>query len=328
MIMEKITGNYLTQANKDFPLDCETLDYLQRLAALAALAGNIGGDKVVLYGCEANAEGTRRGAGYVFVKTREHPAGEVLPWEGGPTAGGMYVKQEDVAVSANNTDYPKAYTRRSMAPGIGAENYRWEDFTDIKTIKELMKENRELREELAAKDAPPLGIVEMWAGQSVPEGYVMCDGRALRMEDYRELYGVLGTTFNTAFSAGGTRYTTEPGYFRVPDLRGRFVVGQHDSDNDYREKGSGGGKKTVILTEEELPAHRHSMTDYYYPENRKTIAGNVANNPSAQKYGSNKTDTDNDGMLYFNHDTGTTGGSAGHENRPPYYVLAYIMRVK
>ena len=31
--MDKITGNFLSQANKDFPLDCETLEYLQNLAA-------------------------------------------------------------------------------------------------------------------------------------------------------------------------------------------------------------------------------------------------------------------------------------------------------
>ena len=53
-MMDKITGNYLTQANKDFPLDCETLDYLQRMVDLAVLAGNFAGAGVVLYGCEAN----------------------------------------------------------------------------------------------------------------------------------------------------------------------------------------------------------------------------------------------------------------------------------
>ena len=47
-IMNKTLGNFLTQANRDFPLDCETLDYLQKLAGLAALAGNIAGDRVVL----------------------------------------------------------------------------------------------------------------------------------------------------------------------------------------------------------------------------------------------------------------------------------------
>lgn len=79
MTMDKILGNFLTQANKDFPLDCETLDYLQKLVALAAIAGNIGGDRVVLWGCEPNSEGTRRGAGYVFVRTKNAPEGEVCP---------------------------------------------------------------------------------------------------------------------------------------------------------------------------------------------------------------------------------------------------------
>ena len=50
MRMEKILGNYLTQANRDFPLDCETLDYLQGLTALAGVIGNIAGDRVVLWG--------------------------------------------------------------------------------------------------------------------------------------------------------------------------------------------------------------------------------------------------------------------------------------
>ena len=37
--MDKVTGNYLTQSNKDFPLDCETLDALQtNLALLSVLA--------------------------------------------------------------------------------------------------------------------------------------------------------------------------------------------------------------------------------------------------------------------------------------------------
>lgn len=326
--MEKISGNFLTQANKDFPLDCETLDYMQKLAALAALAGNIAGDRVVLCGCEANADGTRRDAGYVFLKTQSQPEGEVLPWDGGPTTSGMYVKQDDIPVSANNTDYPKAYTRRSLAPGIGAENYRWEEFTDIKTIKDLMAENRELRTELAGMQPSPLGIVQMWAGASVPEGYVLCDGQALRVTEYPELYKALGATFNTAVSASGTKYTTQSGYFRVPDLRGRFVVGLHDSDNDYKTRGTGGGSKAVALTSDQIPCHRHMFKDYYYAESSKGVKGNCDNIVTNSKVGSNGTDYDNDYLQYYRHDTESTGGGATHENRPPYYVLAYIMRAK
>ncbi len=340
MTMDKILGNFLTQANKDFPLDCETLDYLQKLVALAALAGNIAGDRVVLCGCEPNAEGTRRSAGYVFVKTQSQPEGEVLPWDGGSTTSGMYVKQEDVGVNANNTNYPKAYTRRSLAPGIGSENYSWEDFTDIKTIKDLMAENRELRAELAGVQPSPLGVVQMWAGAAVPEGYVLCNGQELRTADYPELYKALGVTFNTATSASGTKYSTRAGYFRVPDLRGRFVVGQHDSDNDYRANGTAGGLKAVALTEEQLPSHSHTVKDYTMIPHGSgectvgnwTVGGtsyqvgrdSVSGNPKRCQTDGDKRDN----IQWIKHPTENAGGGSTHENRPPYYVLAYIMRAK
>lgn len=327
-IMNNTLGNFLTQANRDFPLDCETLDYLQKLAGLAALAGNIAGDRVVLCGCEVNDEGTRRNEGYVFVRTAGNPDGEILPWEGGSTTGGMYVRQEDMAVSANNTDYPKAYTRRSLAPGIGEENFRWEDFTDIRTIKELMSENGQLRAEIKRLQPAPLGVVQMWAGRDVPEGYLLCNGQELRTTDYPELSEVLGTVFNTAESAGGVRYTTRSGYFRVPDLRGRFVVGQHDSDNDYRTCGGAGGLKAVALKTEQIPSHCHNFKDYYYAEASGILSGNYDVIRTNGGVGSRSSDADNDGLPYYRHDTDKTGDGLTHENRPPYYVLAYIMRAR
>lgn len=309
--MEKISGNFLTQPNRDFPLDCETLEYLQELARIAGLAGNLGGDRTILCGCAAtDPEGTHRGAGWVFLRTQAHPEGEILPWEGGPASGGMYLRAEDVAVSADNTDYPKAYTRRSLAPGIGAENYRWEDFAEIKTVRELMAENAALRGEVARLQPPPLGIVQMWAGAAVPEGYVLCDGRQMKQSDWPELYRALGAAFNSAPDAGGTPYRTQAGYFRVPDLRGRFVVGLHDSDGEYASPGMAGGLKRVALTAEEMPAHTHGMV-FRYP--RWGGASNTRPFP------------DGDGGT-FDRETGSAGGGKAHENRPPYYVLAYIMR--
>ena len=325
--MERITGNFLTQVNRDFPLDCETLDYLQRLAAYGEVLGNIAGDRVVVLGCEAVGDGTRRGPGYVFVRTVGSPEGEIMYWEGGTTAGGMYVKEEAIGVSANNVEYAKAYTRRSLAPGVGSENYRWEDFTDVRTLRELMAENASLREAISSLREAPLGVVEMWAGREVPEGYVLCNGAELRADEYPALYAALGGTFNAGVSASGTPYSTREGYFRVPDLRGRFVVGQHDSDNDYRTAGAGGGLKKVTLTGEEMPVHSHGVQDYYYPESSVNLGQGHAN-PTGSTVGSGRTDVDNDSCLSYEHDTAEAGGGMAHENRPPYYVLAYIMRAK
>lgn len=338
--MKKTLGNFLTQANRDFPLDCETLDYLQKLTDFAGIIGNIAGDKIVLFGCEATNNGNRRSEGYVFLRTKAHPEGEVLYWEGGSTSSGMYVKQEDVVVNANNTAYPKAYTNRTLAAGIGEESYKWDEFTDIKTIKELMAENKTLLTELGAVQKAPLGIIQMWAGKEVPEGYLLCDGSQYKTSDYPDLYAALGTAFNTAMSASGTAYTTQSGYFRVPDLRGRFVVGRHDSDNDYRNMGQGGGAKAVALTSDQLPGHSHMLKDYTIIPHGSgecttgtwTVGGksyevgydSLSGNPK-------RVQTDNDkreSIQFIKHPTESIGNGVTHENRPPYYVLAYIIRAK
>ena len=326
--MEKILGNYTNQPNKDFPLDAETLDYLQQLTMVGALVGNLAGDKVVLCGCEANNDGTRRAAGWVFVRTRAFPEGEVIHWEGGPTGSGMYVRLADISVTANNNTYAKAYTRRSLAPGYGEENFSWDDFTDLTTIKDVIAENRALRIEMAGLRPAPLGVVQMWAGVNVPEGYVLCNGQQYRQTDYPELYDALGATFNNAISANGALYTTAAGYFRVPDLRGRFVVGLHDSDTDYTTRGSGGGSKSVILTDEQIPRHSHQFKDYYHSEAQKSVTGNYDHIETNNNIGSHSTDFDNGYLQYYRHDTENTGEGMAHENRPPYYVLAYIMRAK
>ncbi|MBD5343382.1 MAG: tail fiber protein [Bacteroides sp.] len=326
--LEKTLGNYLNQPNKDFPLDTETLDYLQQLTALGAIVGNIAGDKMVLYGCELSGDETRRGAGWVFVRTRSVPEGEVLYWEGGPIGSGMYLKQEDISVTANNRTYPKAYTRRSLAPGYGDENFKWEEFTDIKTIKDLLRENSELRAEIAGLQPAPLGVVQMWAGANVPDGYLLCNGQAYKQSDYPELFKALGTTFNNAVAADGKQYQTDPGFFRVPDLRGRFVVGLHDSDGDYTQRGSGGGTKSVALLSEHLPSHNHLFKDYYFAESQNKVKGNFDRIEINSGIGSGKVDYDNDYLQYYEHNTDSTGEGMAHENRPPYYVLAYIIRAK
>ena len=98
--MKQTIGRFLLQPNKNFPVDCETLEALQTNIALLQVLGNLAGDKAVLLGCEPEQNGTRRKAGYVFLKTKDFPEGEVIYWEGGTVSGGMYVHQEIVPVTA------------------------------------------------------------------------------------------------------------------------------------------------------------------------------------------------------------------------------------
>lgn len=327
--MKQTIGRFLLQPNKNFPVDCETLDALQTNIALLQVFGNLAGDKAILLGCEPEQNGTVRKAGYVFLKTKDFPEGEIIYWEGGSVSGGMYVHQEATPVTAQGYEFPQAYMVRSLKPGVGSENYKWSDFSPVLTHRELEAEIKKQNTTLGELSAPPLGIVQMWAGATVPAGYELCEGQQLKIVDYPELYKALGMTFNEAYSATGVRYKTTPGYFRLPDLRGRFVVGYNPSDADYNSYGKAGGEKEHRLAVNEMPSHTHQTKDYYFAEsygNGATLTG--VDHVGKSVRGSGKSDGDNDYLYYYTHATESQGGGAAHENRPPYYVLAYIMRTK
>jgi microcystin-dependent protein len=166
----------------------------------------------------------------------------------------------------------------------------------------------EVVEALAAKSTPedvkssamPKGCIVMWGGAAgdIPTGFVLCDGR------------------------------TVSDYGAVPDLRNRFIVGFDPAalstpadtnaigltdalrlTENYGVIGNKGGAPNVKLTVPQMPAHTHS---YRRAKEQGSASGNSFSHP--------------DGPL-DSVDTGSTGGDQPHENRPPYYVLAFIIKV-
>ena len=99
---------------------------------------------------------------------------------------------------------------------------------------------------------------------------------------------------------------------KTPDLRGRFVPG---AGGDY-SVGKTGGEATHKLTVNEMPSHDHTY-DF------KGADLNLAWKDSNKFY---------DASRHYSHGntgyTASTGGDKAHENRPPYYALCYIMRVR
>jgi len=99
---------------------------------------------------------------------------------------------------------------------------------------------------------------------------------------------------------------------QTPDLRDRFVVG---AGSNYNLNATG-GESTHTLTIAEMPSHNHSFTVIARNTNSEgegVLTGGVSNSTS-------------DGS--FTGNTESYGNSQAHENRPPYYALYYIMRVK
>jgi hypothetical protein len=99
----------------------------------------------------------------------------------------------------------------------------------------------------------------------------------------------------------------------TPDLRGRFIVGYNPSATDYNNTGKTGGEAVHVLTENEMPSHTHG---YYDVRDSDSYSGG----DDAEGSGDGVGRRDN------YRTSNATGGGAAHENRPPYYVLAYIMK--
>lgn len=103
------------------------------------------------------------------------------------------------------------------------------------------------------------------------------------------------------------KYVLCDGNSGTPDLRDRFVVG---AGNTYAVSDTG-GEATHTLSEAEMPTHFHT-----------TINKNTASGGNNIPMGSSFT-----GSETGSWPTDSKGSSDPHENRPPYYALAYIMKV-
>lgn len=313
--MDRVTGNFTGQESRSFPLDCETLEALQTNTNMIAALGNIWGDKIILTGCEELPEGGRK-EGYVFIRTAAYPTGEVLRFKGSDEDDDyVHLTVTAADVVQGDVTYKGAYTTRQLEQGQGDEQWAWDELTrpdDMEAMYvNLRNEMATIRNEVAKIQPVPLGVVEMYSGTKIPDGYALCDGQALSQELYSELYAVIGNRFN--------KEGTADGMFCLPDLRGRFIAGYNSDDSDYNTVGRKGGEKTHTLTTPELPPHNHSVEDAYFAESQAT---------TGTYYGS-KGGYDKDNMLFTrNITTGQTGDGRAHENRPPFFVLMYIMRLK
>ena len=152
-------------------------------------------------------------------------------------------------------------------------------------------------------DGVPKGGIIMWSGSvvDIPSGWALCNG--------------------------------DPG---TPDLRGRFVVGYDPANVDYNKVSTDdriakkGGIDNVTLSLNQIPNHKHSFDDYFRFDD-------PAEECRLGQFG--YTDTlgsgspmSNDGhessrMFFKTHDTESAGKGGSHENRPPYYTLAFLIKI-
>lgn len=98
---------------------------------------------------------------------------------------------------------------------------------------------------------PPVGTIMPYVGSTAPTGWLLCDGASYSSTSYPKLSALCGTKFGTAGA----------GLFKVPDLKGRSVVGLDSGQTEFDTIGKVGGAKSVTLTTSNMPAHDHAASN-------------------------------------------------------------------
>ena len=141
----------------------------------------------------------------------------------------------------------------------------------------------------------PIGGIIMWSGTSIPTGWALCNGQ----------------TVNSIVT---------------PNLSGRFIVGEGTGYN----RNTTGGSDVTTLTVANLPPHRHRFS-MAAPSDKNGLAY-LGQNVNIVYHGAPNELEQQGGpegvrLGHWSADTAVAGSGTAFSRLPPYYVLAYIMRV-
>ena len=274
-----------------FPADNEFLMMIQSIIGEVAQLSSIGGENFILKGCELT--GGNVSDGWMVL------GGEIVRFSGGPLGGQGHITEqvetasylEDINPVDGQGDEKAAYFTRTASFGNTGQSVT--DWDDLKRIKPLIEVQNAMT---------PIGAIVMWSGSigSIPQGWALCNG------------------------TNGT-----------PNLSGKFIVGYDAAQVDYNAIGKQGGSGQVTLSEAQMPQHNHAGSTTPGGSHQHTFqiredGFGVGSGPSLTKdtagndEGNRNFNTETAGNHSHSFTTNNKGGGQPHENRPPYFTLAYI----
>ena len=187
-------------------------------------------------------------------------------------------------------------------------------YTNIQATNDLHVDNN--LNVAGAVDFLPKGVIVAWHGTEVPKGWALCNGE----NDTPDLRGRF------------IRMNNDDEDFEIPwgidlvnkDLNNPWKNQTGNNINDHRgtifkhSVGEYGGTDHIWLDITQIPAHSHRISDLAkdgHPDGAFDCCKHYWRTASFGGHPDN------------GHMTDIAGSSHGHNNIPPYYVLAFIMRL-
>src|SRR5271154_4370278 len=161
---------------------------------------------------------------------------------------------------------------------------------------------------------PFLGEVKIVPFTFAPQGWAMCNGQILPIQQNTALFSLLGTNF------GGNGTTN----FGLPNLQGRVPI--HWGNSPQLGEviiGSPGGEESVTLALSQIPGHSHLVASV----NQATTITPTGNVFAAKpRRGVDVYTVPPANTPILSQDV--IGGGQPHENRQPYLVLNFIIALQ
>jgi len=172
---------------------------------------------------------------------------------------------------------------------------------------------------MGACDVTPIGTVSMFAGATLPDKWLKCEGQSLVRATYADLFAVIGTVYG---AADGT-------HFNLPDMRFRSPMHPGTSADTLDTLGLGGalGENRHTLLTVEMPSHNHTPSDPGHTHEMKrsnnVTSGTTWRNVEQQAgvlAGSAFTEASTTGITI-----GNRGGDAAHNTLHPVLGVNFII---
>jgi microcystin-dependent protein len=197
--------------------------------------------------------------------------------------------------------------------------------------------------------AIPSGVIMMWSGSigSIPAGFLLCNG-ASGTPDLRDRFVVgAGSTYSPGNTGGANTVTLTTAQLpsHAHSISGSGNTGNNNVGHNHTFNVNSGNQSAN---------HSHAVNDPGHFHGRGRVRTGLAsgNNPNLGSVEGNTTTAftgislGNNNANHFHNVAGTTannsanhfhafsfsgtsgaeGSGSAHENRPPYYALAYIMK--
>ena len=203
----------------------------------------------------------------------------------------------------------------------------------------------------------PSGIILLWSGStaSIPSGWALCNG-SNGTPDLRDRFVVgAGTSYAVGATGGANTVTLDatmiPSHTHTVTTTGSTAA---SGDHTHTFSGTSSGQSvththTATVSD---PGHTHTSPSNGAPNGlgagaafttgmgntpgQTTLSnttgitvtnGNASSDHTHTYSGTTSTAAAHTHSLTLSSTAASTGGGGSHENRPPYYALAYIMRL-